>query len=165
LTEPLKFHPEWRIAAGEKVLAGRTGILFDNIGIIKVNAVTNLRGVDANLWRTLKAATDALKIQIYLSSIDTGKHNHQSRHYQGRAVDIAMIGKPGGPWEPVNVKNPLAVRLADWLLDNGFGPGEKRSHLSIPGLIFGPPQCRWNVGVEGHLTHIHASVVVRKLKS
>lgn len=147
------------------MLAGVHGIAFDNVGIIKINPATNLKGVDANLWRTLKAAVDALKIQVYISSVDTGKHHPRSRHRSGRAVDIAMVGKPGQGWEAVNVKNTLAVKLADWLLNNGFGPGERNRHnKSIAGLIFGPPDSRWNLGVAGHLTHLHVSCVMRVKK-
>lgn len=162
MIEPLKFQEKWTVAEGKKVLAGQSGVLYDQRGLIKVREGANLRGVDGNLWRTLKAVVDELGIQIYLYSIDSGKHAPTSRHYSGRAVDISRIGKPGGVYDHVTVQHPLAMKLAEWLLAHGFGPGERDRKGSIPGLIFGAKGSRLNPNAADHLDHIHLSCVMRK---
>lgn len=162
MSEPLKFQEAWGAAEGKKVLAGQSGILYDQRGLIKVREGAIQRGVDGNLWRTLKCAVDELKIQVLVYSGDSGKHSNQSRHYTGRAVDLSRIGRPGQVWDPVTVKHPLAILLSEWLLHHGFGPGERRGKLSIPGLIFGATGSRLNPGAPDHLDHIHLSVVMRK---
>jgi hypothetical protein len=151
--------------SGVRVHAGETGCVYERVGQIWISKAS-IRGVDSNLWGALKHCVDVLGLKINCNSLDTGRHAVNSRHYQGRAVDINRIDKAGGPQGSPMVQattsNPWAVQLVSYLLANGFGVGERRSGQSQDGVIFGPPGHKWNPTKSDHHHHVHLSIVKRR---
>jgi hypothetical protein len=151
--------------AGTLVHAGETGCVYSKVGQIWISRAAT-RGVDANLWGALKHCVDVLGLKINVNSIDTGQHARNSRHYQGRAVDINRVDDVGGPSTApmihATLANPYAVRLVNYLLANGFGIGERKRGQSQDGVIFGPPGHKWNPTTSDHHHHVHISLVKRR---
>lgn len=152
-------------ASGQRVHAGQVGRVYDKVGEIWISKAS-IKGVDANLWGCLKHCVDVLGLKIQVNSTDTGFHVANSRHYQGRAVDINRIDRaPGGPGAPTHVAelaNVEALRLVNYLLAHGFGIGERKRGTSQPGIIFGPPGHRFNPTLLEHSTHLHVSLPKRR---
>jgi hypothetical protein len=148
-----------------RVHAGETGCIYSKVGEIWISKAS-IRGVNANLWGALKHCVDTLGLKIQVNSIDTGEHAPNSRHYQGRAVDINRVDRMPGPQTAplgrATLGNIEAVRLVSYLLANGFGIGERKRGQSQDGVIFGPPGHKWNPTSSDHHHHIHISIVKRR---
>lgn len=140
--------------SGQRRFKGQAGWLYEGAGRIHV-ARAPVKGVDSHLWALLKLAVDALKIDLNISSIDTGQHATNSRHYDGRAVDISRVGEAGKVWRPATLLNADAVRLVQWLMKQGVKVGEGRPQ---PALLFGPVGHKWNSSRVNHADHLHLSL-------
>lgn len=152
-------------AANQRVHQGETGCVYSKVGEIWISRAS-IKGVDANLWGALKHCVDVLGLKINVNSIDTSQeHAPNSRHYQGRAVDINRIDRMPGPTTAplarATLGNSDAVRLVNYLLAHGFGIGERKRGTSQPGVIFGPPHSKFNPIAGDHSTHLHVSLPKR----
>lgn len=162
---------DYVVASGVRVHDNESGRLYHNVGELFVDHAS-IRGIDSHLWAVLKICADQLEYRIRLSSIDTGLHVRNSRHYQGRAADIWFVAPAGGEVGPngglgkgkANTNNPYANRLVAYLLDHGFHAGERHGRVSVPGILFGPVGTRWNPSRVNHDDHLHVSVVQRRRK-
>lgn len=152
-------------ASGQRVHAGETGCVYNRVGQIWISRAS-VKGVDANLWGALKHCVDVLGLKINVNSVDTGGHVANSRHYQGRAVDINRIDRVGSPFvapsHVAELANVEALMLVNYLLAHGFGIGERKRNQSQPGVIFGQPGYKWNPTSLDHSTHLHVSIVKRR---
>ena len=153
-------------ASGKCVHAGVTGCLYESrAGEIWVSKAA-IKGVDANLWGALKHCVDVLGIKVNINSIDTGKHAYNSRHYQGRAVDINKIDRMdagiAAPTHQAMLDNVEALRLVNYLLANGFKVGERNKWGSHSGILFGPIKSKYNPTLVEHSTHLHLGLVKRR---
>ena len=148
-------------ASNLRVHAGEAGRIYSKTGEIWISKAS-LKGIDSSLWGALKHCVDVLGLGIQINSIDTGHHVKNSRHYQGRAVDINRIWNMGGPMKLAELANVEALKLVNYLLANGFGIGERKSGNVQCGIIFGPPHSKWNPTSIDHSTHLHVSVCKRR---
>ena len=152
------------IASGNLVLVGQTGRIHDasekDGGILEI-ARAPIRGIDSHLWMAIKTAVDELKLHVILSSIDTGTHAVNSRHYTGRAADSNRIGSANGMVMVASSRNDHAVRLVQWLLAHGFHIGEGKPWAAI---LFGPVQSHFNPTDIDHSTHLHLSLPRKRFK-
>lgn len=148
-------------ASGKCVHAGETGCLYDSKGQIWVSKAA-IKGVDTNLWGALKHCVDVLGIKVNINSIDTGKHAYNSRHYQGRAVDINKVSLVSHPFQQAMLDNVEALRLVNYLLANGFKVGERNKWGSHSGILFGPIKSKYNPTLVEHSTHLHLGLVKRR---
>lgn len=145
-------------ASGVRELAGKAGEVHHGAGrIFFANAP--LKGIDANLFRLLVTVVDELKLAIHVSSVDTGAHVVNSRHYQGRAVDISRVGDAGGMVMIATLTNKGALRLVTTLLVEGFNVGEGRPQAAV---LFGPIRSTFNNSAINHADHIHVSLPKKK---
>lgn len=150
---------DYLVASGERLLAGKTGVVYENVGRITVTHAARV-GVDQNLFACLKIAADQLALWLNVNSIDSGEHVKNSRHTFGRAVDINQVTPVGTkePWQATPA-NSQAERLVLYLLAHGFHVGERRPWAA---LLFGAVGTRYNPSPVDHGTHMHVSLPSRR---
>jgi hypothetical protein len=142
-------------ASGIRVHAGQQGLLYQNVGKIRVSKAS-IHGVDQNLWAILKIVVDELAFTINVNSIDTGQHIPNSRHASGRAVDINRVGAVTETPGQATLANAAAMRLVRLLRAHGFHVGEGAPPR--PGLLFGPVHTPLNPTGIDHAMHLHMSI-------
>ena len=148
------------------------GLAYRASGIIWVKRGTHGQGVDEHLWAILKLMADQLRIAIAVSSLNTGTHSPNSRHFWGLAADLSRLAEYDSSLglmerevesllekNPVTMRNPQEPRIVSWLLRNGFQAGEGRPR---PAFLYGPPRSRYNPSTVDHTDHIHISLARRR---
>lgn len=145
---------DYLTASGHRVHGGEQGLVYTNVGRIWFSKAPKV-GIDSNLLAVLKIAVDQLHLTININSVDTGTHSPSSRHYSGRAADINKVGPILGQREQATLTNPHALRLARFLLANGFRIGEGGPWAAV---LFGPVHTALNPTGISHDTHLHASL-------
>ena len=145
-------------ASGVRVHAHEIGLLYASEGSLWVSKPA-IRGIDSHLFACLKIACDECQLALNVNSIDTGEHAPNSRHYQGRAVDINKVVVSGQSFKATGaqatLENPRALKLLHYLLAQGFRIGEGGAW---PGLFFGPPHTRYCPIAVDHSRHLHVSL-------
>lgn len=137
------------VSQGQASLRGLPGITVDE-PVATSHADSRLR--DALQQALADPALSIRSIRISDAARDANETvgARNSRHKRGKAIDIDLVdGKSA------TLGNPAAVKLAEWLIARGFGPGERTGQ---PGLLFGPVGTRWNSSSFDHSTHLHFSV-------
>jgi len=146
---------DFKFGSGHRILAGQQGLLYDGRGEIWV-AKPSIHGPDENLWGALKVGVEALRVKIMLSSIDTGQHVPNSRHYEGRAADVSMISsRDHVGWQPAVLANRAAVQFVNFYRQHGWRVGEGGNW---PAFLMGPVGGAWNPSKVPHEHHIHLSI-------
>jgi len=113
-------------------------------------------GMVVKLFKLTCQAVDELGFSIIVSSVDTGKHAPRSRHYTGRAEDIADVHVYGENYQHATMANPHARRLVEWFIAHGFKAGRESGAYNA--VLFGPVGGVWNATRSDHSDHIHSSV-------
>jgi hypothetical protein len=133
---------------------------ISNSGRITILDRESERFTDARLLADLNQALTELNLSVTISDATRSSHATygagNSRHHRGKALDIAVVNnKPAALGHPRWPDNQEAVRLAQWFINRGYGPGE---HGNRPGLLFGPVGTVWNTSSFNHNNHLHLSV-------
>lgn len=151
-------------ASGERRFGKQGGVWFDADGGKIVCLTPPNKGIDSHLFGVLKVVVVQLHLVIHLTSVDTGGHVRNSRHYYGRAVDIGSVYHhgPGVPERAATLDNSDAVEMVHYLLEHGFKVGEGKP---TPAIIFGPPGTKWNPTRIEHAHHLHCSLPVKRRKA
>lgn len=146
-------------ASGRRIMKGLEGKVYPPPGLTTSGSIIFQKapvvGIDQNLYGVLKAAADTLSLCLSVSSIDTGIHIPTSRHYQGRAADVDLIGPSAEKLTEVRVGEPSSEKLAHWLFSSGFHYGEGGPW---PAILFGDPHTLRNPSAIPHAHHIHVSI-------
>lgn len=148
-------------ASGNRIMKGMKGEVYSNVGQIYFEKAPKI-GIDANLWACLKIAVDQTGLAIEVNSIDTGEHVKNSRHYQGRAVDIHIVVRAGNELSQhanAYLTNGEASKFYHYLLEHGFNVGEGKAW---PAVIWGPVHTHTNPTGIDHQNHLHVSLGRKK---